>query len=152
MNQSEVKVWGIANAEAGRQKLTTCFKSNLASLECVARDGAARVRTNVSGGVRTARRTCRSSLEVTSRKVGHCSRVAAVLLVVHRPLLFRRVDLLEVSDTGVLSSTFSGLHKVRDCDRHEDPDDQDDDHNFDERESSISLHVSLHSWCVSSQV
>ena len=79
-------------------------------------------------------------------EVGQCAGITSVLSLVHSPLLFSGVNLLEVGDTSVLSATFSSLYEVWNCDGHQDTDDQDDDHDFDERESSVSLHCALHSF------
>ena len=80
-------------------------------------------------------------------EVGQCAGITSVLSLVHSPLLFGGVNLLKVGDTSVLSAAFSSLHEVWNCDGHQDTDDQDDDHDFDERESSVSLHCALHSFC-----
>lgn len=98
--------------------------------------------------VSTTAWTDRSRFEVSrgSDEVGHCTGITSILSLVHSPLLFSGVNLLQVGDTSVSSAAFSSLYEVWNCDGHQDTDDQDDDHDFDERESSISLHCALHSF------
>jgi len=104
---------------------------------------ARRVRTHDRDRVRTAARAAGLRLHVSRNKVGPRDGCAGVELVLHRKLLFRRVDLLEVSDARIASARLSGLNKVRNCDRHQNADDQHDDHDFDQGET-LSIVILFH--------
>ena len=65
-----------------------------------------------------AGRARRRALHIRARDVAHLNRRAIRRLVVHRPLLFGRVDLLEIGDARAASAALSGTNKVRNGDRH----------------------------------
>ena len=110
---------------------------------------ARRVGSDHCGGVGSARRAGWVGLDVVRSNVSVGDCVAISLLVVHSPLLFSRVDLRKVTDAGCSASGLSCLNEVRDGDRRENPDNQDDNHNFDEGKASVSVGVSLHIGCTS---
>ncbi len=112
----------------------------------MAADVAGRVRTDCRNGVGATGRASRLRLQVSvcTNDVGECCSVACVLSVVHRPLLFGLVDLLKIGDAGLLSAALSSFDEVRDRNRHENADDQNNDHDLDERECAVALKESVH--------
>lgn len=112
----------------------------------MAADVAGRVRSDGCDRVGAARWALRLRLKVSvcTNDVGESCGIARVLSVVHRPLLFGLVDLLEVGDAGLLSAALSSFDEVRDRDRHKNADDQNNDHDLDERECAVALKESVH--------
>ncbi len=104
-----------------------------------------RVRANVTIGVGATGWASRSgvTLDVTiDFRIGNS--VTGVLLVFDRPLVLRAIDLAEVVDAGVLLSSGTSFHEVRDRDRCEEADDGHDDHDFHEREALLTIVLDLH--------
>jgi hypothetical protein len=107
----------------------------------VARFVTGRIRSNCSEGVSSSTWTCWLGLHVSgcAGKVAPCDGCTGIQLCVHGVLLFGRVNLLEIRDTRFGSAGISRLHEVRDCDGHQDADNQDYDHDFDEGKCSVAL-------------
>lgn len=105
----------------------------------MARNRADRSSTHVSDRVRASYWARRVRLEIAgdARKVGGSWSVRRALLVLHRPLLFGGFDLTKIGDAGARLGGSSRLDEVRDCDRHQDADDENHDHDLDEGETAL---------------
>lgn len=64
-------------------------------------------------------------------KVGLNDGIAAGFAVLHRPLLLRAIDLPQIGETRASASAFTSPDPLRNRDRQQDANDQDDDHDFD---------------------
>lgn len=109
----------------------------------VKRDAAGRTRADRIDRVVAAAGTAWPRLDVRRGEVCLEHSCASVLLIIHCPLLFARVDLLQVCNASVLAAALSCLDKVRNCDRHQNSNNQDHDHDFNKGKSSFLRYVHL---------
>lgn len=86
-------------------------------------DCAGRSCSNSGDSVGATRRAAGLRLHVGRYEVAEVASVTGVPLVFHGALLFRRVDLLKVSNTRLLAARFAGLDEVRHGDGEKNTDD-----------------------------
>jgi len=93
----------------------------------------------IGAASRTGRnRTIRIQLDIRRQVIWEVNRCSRCLALFQRELLRRRVNLAEVVDAGIGLRCGAGFHKVRNRDRRQQADNGHNDHDFNQRETSLT--------------